>query len=128
MARFTPRGKTLASAVEAKSQFLASGVDSRGKKGRNGSEGLGKAAACGAAMAKEIGWVGAAAYVLWSSPTLHDASYSAQQSKPQHSGVSGAHVSKAARRARAPGRTDILARTMGITRVEDLPDCEHTVW
>ena len=38
-ASFTSRGKTLASAVETKSPFLASGVDSRGKKGRNGSEG-----------------------------------------------------------------------------------------
>jgi len=26
------------------------------------------------------------------------------------------------------GRTDMLARTMGITRVEDLPDRDHTVW
>jgi len=75
----------------------------------------------------EIGWVGAAAYVLCSSPTLHDTSYSAQKSKPQHSGVTGAHASEAARRARAPGRTDMLARAMGITRVEDLPDCDHTV-
>jgi len=23
---------------------------------------------------------------------------------------------------------DILVRAMGITRVEDLPDCDHTVW
>jgi len=74
-------------------------------------------------VAKEIGWVGAAAYVLCSSPTLHDTSYSAQKSKPQHSCVAGA-----ARRARAPGRTDMLARAMGITHVEDLPDRDRTVW
>jgi len=79
-------------------------------------------------VAKEIGWVGAAAYVLCSSPTLHDASYIAKKNKPQHSGVTGAHAGEAARRARAPGRTDALARAMGITRVEDLPDCDHTVW
>jgi len=36
--------------------------------------------------------------------------------------------SEAARRARAPGRADMLARTMGIIHVEDLPDCDHTVW
>jgi len=79
-------------------------------------------------MAKEIGWVGAAAYVLYSSPTLHDASYTAKKNQPQHSGVTGAHASETDRRARAPGRTDTLERVMGITRVEDLPDCEHTVW
>jgi len=79
-------------------------------------------------VAKEIGWVGAAAYVLCSNLTLHDTSYSAQKSKPQHSGVTGAHVSEADRRARAPGRTEILERAVGITRVEDLPDRNHTVW
>jgi len=81
-------------------------------------------------VTKEIGWVGAAAapIVLYRSPTLHDVSYSTKESKPQYSGVTGAHASETARRARAPGRTDILARAMGITRVEDLPDCEHTVW
>jgi len=89
---------------------------------------LGKVAACGAAVGKEIGWVGAVAHVLCSSPTLHDASYSAKKSKPQHSGVTGAHASEAARRARAPSRTDMLARAMGITRFEDLPDRDHTVW
>jgi len=26
------------------------------------------------------------------------------------------------------GETDMLARTIGITRAEDLPDCNHTVW
>jgi len=78
-------------------------------------------------VAKEIGWVGAAPYILCSSPTLHDTSYSAQESEPQHSGVTGAHASEAAR-ARAPGRTDTLARAMGITRVVDLPDRDHTVW
>ena len=72
--------------------------------------------------------MGAAAYVLCSSPTLHDTSYSAQKSKPQYSGVTGEHASEAARRARAPGRTDMLARAMDITRVEDLPDRDHTVW
>jgi len=77
---------------------------------------------------KEIGWVGAAVYVLCSSLTLHDTSYSAQQSKPQYSGVTGAHASETARRARAPGRTDMLARAMGITRVDHLPDRDHTVW
>jgi len=65
---------------------------------------------------------------LCSNPTLHDTSYSVQQSKPQDSGVTGAHASEAARRARAPGRTDMLARAMGITYVEDLPDRDHTVW
>jgi len=79
-------------------------------------------------VAKEIGWEGAAAYVLCGSPTLHDASYNAKKNKPHHSGVRRAHASEAARSARAPGRTDILARAMGITRVEDLPDCDHTVW
>jgi len=72
--------------------------------------------------------VGAAAYVLCSNLTLHDTTYSAQKSKPQHSGVTGAHASEAARHARAPGRTDMLACAMGITRVEDLPDHDHTVW
>jgi len=79
-------------------------------------------------VAKEIGWVGAAAHFLYSSPTLHDASYSAKKSKSQRSGVTGAHASEAVRRARAPNTTDILARAMGITRVEDLPDCDRTVW
>ena len=51
-----------------------------------------------------------------------------KKSKPQYSGVTGAHASEAARRARAPGRTDMLARAMGITRVKDLPNCDHTVW
>jgi len=46
----------------------------------------------------------------------------------QYSGVTGAHASEAARRARAPGRTDTLARAMGITCVEDLPDRDYTVW
>ena len=36
--------------------------------------------------------------------------------------------SEASRCARAPSRTDMLARAMGITRVEDLPDRDHTVW
>jgi len=80
-----------------------------------------QAADCWAAVAKEIGWVGAAAYVLCSSPTLHDTLYSAQKSKPQHSGVTGAHASEAARCAWAPGRTDMLARAMTITRVDHLP-------
>jgi len=53
-----------------------------------------QAAACWAAVGEEIGWVGTAAYVLYSSPTLHDTSYSAQQSKLQHSGVTGAHASE----------------------------------
>jgi len=79
-------------------------------------------------VAKEIGWVGAAAYGLCSSPTLHDTSYSALQSKPQHSSVTGTHASEVARRARAPGRTDMLTRAMGITCVEDLPDRDYTVW
>jgi len=79
-------------------------------------------------VAKEIELVEATAYVLCSSPTLHHTSYSAQQSKPQHSGVTEAHASEAARRARAPGRTDMLARAMGITCVENLPDRDHTVW
>ena len=57
-----------------------------------------------------------------------DTSYGAQQSKPQHNGVTGAHASEATRRSRAPGRTDMLTRAMGITRVEDLPDRGHTVW
>jgi len=72
--------------------------------------------------------VGAAAYVLCSSPTLHDTSYSAQKSKPQYSSVTGAHASEATRRIRAPVRTNMLARAMGITCVEDLPDRDHTVW
>jgi len=125
------------------------GVNSRGKKGKKGPEGLGvgsgaridiekktcsrqgelaKPAAGWAAVAKEICWVGAAAYILCSSPTLHNTSYSTQKSKPQHSGVTGAHASEAARRAWAPGRTDMLARAMGITCVEDLPDPDHMVW
>jgi len=79
-------------------------------------------------VSKELGWVGAAAYVLYSSPTLHDASYSAKKSKPQHSDVTGAHASEAAHRALAPWRTDMLARAMGITHVEDLPDRDHKVW
>ena len=87
-----------------------------------------KATACGAAVAKEIGWVGAAAYVLCSSPTLHDASYSANKSKPHYSGVTAAHASKANRRAQAPGRTDMLVRVMSITRVAYLPDRDHMVW
>jgi len=50
-----------------------------------------------------------------------------KKSTPQYSGVTGAHASEAVSRARAPGRTDMLARAMGITRVEDLPDRDHTV-
>jgi len=83
-----------------------------------------QATACGAAVAKEMGWEGAAAHFL----CLHYASYSAKKSKPQHRAVTKAHASEAARRARAPGRTDMLAHAMGITRVEDLPDRDHTVW
>jgi len=54
--------------------------------------------------------------------------YSAQKSKPQYIGVTGAHASEAAHRARTTGRTDMLARAMGITPVEDLPYRDHTVW
>ena len=74
---------------------------------------------------KEIVWVGAA--VLCTSPTLHDKSYRVQKSKPQNRCVTGAHASEAALLARAPGRTDMMARAMGITRAEDLSDRDHTV-
>jgi len=67
-------------------------------------------------------------HVLCSSPTLYDTSCSAQQSKPQYSVVTRAHASEATHRARVPDRTDMLARAMGITSVEDLPDRDHTVW
>jgi len=79
-------------------------------------------------VAKEIGWVRIATYVLCNSPTLHDTSYSLQKSKPQYSGITGAHASESTRRAWAPGRKDILSCAMGIIRVEDLPDRDHTVW
>jgi len=36
--------------------------------------------------------------------------------------------SEAASLAWAPGRTDMLARAMGITCVEDLPDHNHMLW
>jgi len=51
-----------------------------------------------------------------------------KKSKPQYSGFTGAHANEAARRARAPRRTDILVRAMVITRVEDQPDRDHAVW
>jgi len=65
-----------------------------------------QSAVCWSAVTKEIGWVGAAAYVLCNSPTLYDTSYSLQQSKPQHSGVTGAHASETARRAQHAGVRD----------------------
>jgi len=68
-----------------------------------------QATTCWSAVATEIGWLGPAAYVLRSSQTLHDTSYSVQQSKPQYSSVTGAHASEADRRARAPGRTDMMS-------------------
>jgi len=49
-------------------------------------------------------------------------------STARRSGVTGVHASEATRRARAPGRTDMLVRAMGITRAEVLSDRDHTVW
>jgi len=72
-------------------------------------------------------WRVGALHSFVQQPNTDDASYSAKKSKPQFSGVTGAHA-KSSRRARAPGRTDMLARAMGITCVEDLPDHDHMVW
>jgi len=120
---------------EAKKGEKGTFLEIEEKKTRRGCQ----AAAYWAVVAKEIGWVGAAAYVLCSSPTLHDTSYSAQQSKPQYRGVTGAHASEAAC-AQAPSRTDMLARTWsspvlrtclivttrhGRSRNQPLSNCQH---
>jgi len=60
-------------------------------------------------------------------PDTNDKSYRVQKSKPQNRCVTGAHASEAALLARAPGRRAMMARAMGITRAEDLPDRDHTV-
>jgi len=112
--------------LEWRQEFLGRELTPEAKKRKKRARD--KPAACWAAVAKEIGWVGATEYVLCNSPTLYDTSYSAQKSKPQYSGVTGAYASEAVRRPRAPGRTDMLALAMGITRVEDRPDRDYTVW
>jgi len=54
--------------------------------------------------------------------------HSVQKCKQQYSDVTGAYASETVLHALAPDRTDMLARAMGITRVKDLPNCDHTVW
>jgi len=75
-------------------------------------------------VAKEIG----AVYVLYSSPTLHDASYNA---KTINNSIAASEERTIAKPPTVPGplagQTNWRA-AMGITRVEDLPDCDHTVW
>jgi len=89
---------------------------------------LAKPLLAGLQWQRKLVWLGAVACVLCTGLTLYDTSYSAQKSKPQHSDVTGAHASESALCVLSPGRTGMLARAMGITRVEDLPDRDHTVW
>jgi len=76
-----------------------------------------------------MSWVGAAVYICCA----------AAQHCVMHHSVQKNQTTAAASKQRTPakppavpglprGRTDMLARTMGITRVEDLPDRDHTVW
>jgi len=71
-----------------------------------------------------MSWVGALGGLLHVF-----ASYGAQTITAQHSGVTAAHASEAARRARGSRvEGQMLARAICITRVEDLPDRDHTKW
>jgi len=70
-----------------------------------------------AAVAQEIGWVGATAQFC----------AVAQHCMMHHTVPQKVNLTPA-NRARAPGRTDKLVRAIDITRVEDLLDLDHTVW